>query len=315
MAKFPWWAWAVVLAILAKVVREAKLPMDMEMIREQIDTSCQEGMYTSEKFFRISGFVKIPGFVRERDLRVLVEDIEKIPKGVRYVCGASDLQPDECKMNKTELWRRFPRMMANFTKLAKRWRRTGVSADLNLLKWGKLEAKGGEYIAINAWAFPWSLLKGRWEYVMGFTGLSSDAVSSLKGYLTMRTEIPIYTGYHGWHVDGDAPKSTRFHKLFVMVSKEDNNGTLRRHSNLRLIPNHHWELADRLEVRQREQYPLMTSLFGTDITVRSDTDVDRELLGCTVTLDPGDALFFRENVLHRTQDMEASRFSLILDIQ
>ena len=41
--------------------------------------------------------------------------------------------------------------------------------------------------------------------------------------------------------------------------------------------------------------------------------IDR--LGCNVSLDPGDILFWREDVWHRTQDVALDRVALRIDIQ
>ena len=39
-----------------------------------------------------------------------------------------------------------------------------------------------------------------------------------------------------------------------------------------------------------------------------------EGLGCDVPLDPGDVLFFREDLFHRTQDVLHDRIALIIDV-
>ena len=39
-----------------------------------------------------------------------------------------------------------------------------------------------------------------------------------------------------------------------------------------------------------------------------------ETVGCTLVLDPGDALFMTEDVFHRTQDLLANRVAMLLDV-
>mmetsp|Transcript_36373 Transcript_36373/g.70170 ORF Transcript_36373/g.70170 Transcript_36373/m.70170 type:complete len:84 (-) Transcript_36373:104-355(-) len=77
----------------------------------------------------------------------------------------------------------------------------------------------------------------------------------------------------------------------------------RRHSNLVLLP-------------LKFQQPALQMLSKYEHYFRYWGQVDLfEAFGCTVEMDPGDVLFFREDIFHRTQNMLASRYSLILDIQ
>ena len=48
------------------------------------------------------------------------------------LCGASDVQPDECKLGSHQLRDRFPKMFEAVTSLFSRWAETGVdhAADL-----------------------------------------------------------------------------------------------------------------------------------------------------------------------------------------
>ena len=39
-----------------------------------------------------------------------------------------------------------------------------------------------------------------------------------------------------------------------------------------------------------------------------------ETVGCTLVLDPGDALFMTEDVFHRTQDLLANRVAMLLEV-
>ena len=59
-------------------------------------------------------------------------------------------------------------------------------------------------------------------------------LSNLRAWITQATGLPIYQGWHGWHIDG-AAKVGRYHKLFLMVNKSD-EPEQRAITNVRLIP-------------------------------------------------------------------------------
>ena len=111
------------------------------------------------------------------------------------------------------------------------------------------------------------------------------------------------TTFHHWHQDGAAPWPLpgRFHKAFVMISK--NLSTSRGHASA---------ASTNLEaVSARARYAqncAMTRDFNHDY------GFERDRFKCSPALDPGDVLFFREDVWHKTQDALLDRLALIVDI-
>ena len=59
-------------------------------------------------------------------------------------------------------------------------------------------------------------------------------LSNLRAWITQATGLPIYQGWHGWHLDGPAAAG-RFHKLFIMVDKRRGPGYT-PHTNVLLVP-------------------------------------------------------------------------------
>jgi len=209
----------------------------------------------------------------------------------------------------------FPTTINRLQDVLQEWRESGIVQELSLDKWGPLEARGSEFITINGWGWPWNKLKGRWEYLMGTTMFGVPrAISQFKSFLTMAFHAPVHTGFHDWHTDGPSQDGGRYHKLFIMVDKDSRNGTLRNHTNLMLIPRisfyKHFRRMERNSFTMGYARMLLYKYLG-----RIHFYHGLNQLACTPILDPGDALFFREDVWHRTQDMKANRFSLIIDIQ
>jgi len=288
-------------------------------------------MMQADESLMTNGFVLFKDFTPKLDLQNLVKRINNISYATRYVCGASDIQPEECMDVGEDIEARYPGMIRKLYNRFDIWRKKGYISKLKMDEWGELRVKGSEFIAITAWRYPFSLLKGSWEYAMG-PSLSKGlprVVSLFKGWFTKKTGVPIYTGYHGWHTDGPDPMGGRYHKLFVMVQKtavdanaastaesskerDKKGGVLLRHSNLRVIPK---ALDARLfEFIHHNRHLLKPAWRYTGLTSIA-MDWFMEQIGCTIEMDVGDALFFRENVRHRTQDMVVSRYAMILDIQ
>lgn len=123
----------------------------------------------------------------------------------------------------------------------------------------------------------------------------------MHGWLTLTlNQTGGFQGWHGWHQDGPAPLG-RYHKAFVMISK--NRSTLRggsravaAHTNLAAVP--------------------ASARYAHNCAFRSrHPDYhDPQALLCNTQMLPGDVLFFREDVWHRTQDALLDRVALILDI-
>lgn len=111
---------------------------------------------------------------------------------------------------------------------------------------------------------------------------------------------PFYAGqgYHGWHHDG-AANGGRHHKAWLLVSKNGSTGpsstAAASRSNIVAAP-----------VSARYGLNCRLSPWNFNETVEETIHE----YGCEVTMQPGDMLFFREDVWHRTQDIDIDRIAL-----
>ena len=184
---------------------------------------------------------------------------------------------------------------------------------------------------------PYPLLDGPIEYVMGGNNWfnfdeygSSRLWSNLKAHLTKVSHTSIYQGWHDWHTDGPAQYG-RFHKIFLMVDKENDGmdaNEARRTTNVKLIPAESlYTHSQCFEAFSQDEDTLRRSIFAKNWqSGKTDWENTRqhwglnhrwngfEELSCEIPLNPGDMLFFREDVFHRTQDMELNRLSMIMDV-
>ena len=297
------------------------LPVEDRELQSAREFMCKQELYTSPRFFESAGFILLKSFVPEADRRAMIDFVDSVPLPTRYLCGASDTQPRECMMGHEDMVRRWPDTMQKLSETVGEWNESGLTESLNLNRWGPVRTQGCEFIAINGWRYPWSLLKGSWEWAMGATMFGVPrAISQFKSMLTEATNLPLHTGFHDWHQDGPSSDGGRFHKLFVMVDKSPpGNHTmdsfpLKNATNLIVIPTRLYYLHERRIERQSHTMGTLRKRLYEYIG-RNPLYHGFDELGCTVHMDPGDALFFREDVWHRTQDMRAKRFSLIFDIQ
>ena len=177
------------------------------------------------------------------------------------------------------------------------------------------------------------LFDGPIEHIMGGNDFysfgkwgSKRLVSNLKAWLTKMSNVSIYQGWHDWHTDGPAHYG-RYHKAFLMVQKGDGDGSRpvnRERTNVALIPSHkfyaHGEcFADFSSADSPEAMHDAPLLNNSDQTKRRSWGFHHrwhgfERLGCAIPMDPGDVIIWREDVWHRTQDMEDNRIALIMDI-
>ena len=129
---------------------------------------------------------------------------------------------------------------------------------------------------------------------------------TIRTWLTMISNLSAYLGWHDWHTDGPTgmgPQSYgRYHKIFIMVWKDEPR--TRNTTNVRLA--HAGALA--AHVCKFE------GLSDEDATFYAQSREVFEHVGCDIPLDAGDVLFFREDVWHRTQNMEFERISFILNV-
>ena len=129
---------------------------------------------------------------------------------------------------------------------------------------------------------------------------------TIRTWLTMISNLSAYLGWHDWHTDGPTgmgPQSYgRYHKILIMVWKDEPR--TRNTTNVRLA--HAGALA--AHVCKFE------GLSDEDATFYAQSREVFERVGCDIPLDAGDVLFFREDVWHRTQNMEFERISFILNV-
>lgn len=149
-----------------------------------------------------------------------------------------------------------------------------------------------------------------WHFRFGETSGEISWVQQLHGWLTITlNDTSGFSGYHGWHQDGPGP-SGRYHKVFVVVSKN--------RSTLRHDPRNHPAAAHKtnlMAVPASARYAQNCALLDKSTDGGQNWD-DNDLWQCTPPggMQPGDAIFFREDVWHRTQDTLVDRLALIVDI-
>ena len=117
-----------------------------------------------------------------------------------------------------------------------------------------------------------------------------------------------------WHVDGDGSRGVRLHKLWLLLEKEE-GAEGRAHGNIVVAPSTGLDSLTAaalavdpqplLRPKRSPKVPLAEDPFAQDLLER---------IGCTVALDPGDAVFFTEDVWHRTQDLLADRLAMLLNV-
>lgn len=139
-----------------------------------------------------------------------------------------------------------------------------------------------------------------WRFRFSETSMyAPDWVLEMHGWLTLAlNHTGGFQGWHGWHQDGPSQVG-RYHKAFVMVSK--NRSTARggpdataARTNLVAVP--------------------AGARYAHNCQMGGDGGFDPEAFKCSTVMRPGDVLFFREDVFHKTQDTLTDRVSLILDI-
>ena len=139
-----------------------------------------------------------------------------------------------------------------------------------------------------------------------FTMSSDNAprpITEMHGWLAiMLNDTSTWQGFHPWHQDGP-PKAGRSHKAFVLISKNATTAL----TSLATDP------------ASRRTNLLVTSAAARyasncDVEGIQDFAWDNQYEMCAPRMLPGDVLFFREDVTHRTQDALLDRLALIVDI-
>ena len=129
--------------------------------------------------------------------------------------------------------------------------------------------------------------------------------SNFKAYLTTAlNDSTWYQGYHDWHTDGPHACG-RYHKFYVMLNKKSED-YLR--GNIKLVPAQYSHNVN----KYRKEF-LNKKNINRIMGIRDDWSF-YEKMSCDIPLANGDAVFFREDVWHRTQGVDVDRDAYISDI-
>lgn len=292
--------------------------------RSQVETACPAEFETLPQLLH-TGVIIMRNVSTQSEMEDMVKFVDNVSLPLRYGCGASIYNPDECKKPRELLQGEFPVTMSveeKFKQWAKKRKGGNRLASLAGLceeelcdEDEQLRLFGSTFLKVNAMKFPFSLLAGPWDRWMGFIG-KDKWIHHLRYWLTMKFNIPFYLGYHRWHVDGDGivySRPGRYHKLFMMVDKDngayrENPEGTRMSSNIMIMPRN-WRK------QQLKKYaPLRKQLKRVPILLQIFDLLMHDIGGCVAQLNPGDALFFREDQMHRTQNVDHDRVAVIFDV-
>ena len=111
-------------------------------------------------------------------------------------------------------------------------------------------------------------------------------------------------GHHWWHHDGSS-RGGRTHKAWLLVSKNrstaPSSAALASKSNI-------------IAVSAAARYGLNCQLSPLEELQRHQLEEHVAPHGCRVSMQPGDLLFFREDVWHRTQDVRVDRLAFSVPV-
>ena len=122
-----------------------------------------------------------------------------------------------------------------------------------------------------------------------------------------RRELALGHSYFAhWHVDNHGSSGRHnFHWILLMVAKEGEAGASRNHGNLCVVSTSDVDTCDAPGARQH--------WMRRDTTSSSSYHNQMlDQLQCCPSLDPGDAVFYREDVAHRTQDEMVDRLTMVI---
>lgn len=127
-------------------------------------------------------------------------------------------------------------------------------------------------------------------------------VSDMAGWLAIAmNDTSFWQGFHNWHQDGPHDLG-RNHKAFIMVAKNGSTAKGGEASAMR---------TNLVAVPAAARYAHNCAISDADNWGHAQS---QSQLGCTTSLRPGDVLFFREDIWHRSQDAELDRIALIVDV-
>jgi len=289
--------------------------------RSQVETECPAELETLAQMVD-SGLMVFRNIADPEDLKLMKEEAERYEFPVRYFCGASEYNPEECQFDDEYMREKFPTTVGNIESTLKPWKTTKISEHSNhtigsLAGVCHLENSdndlsmsivGATWQTVNEAEWP-SVFAGPWDRFMGMFG--SQKLHYFRLWLTEKLNFPFYLGYHGWHVDGDNSVQSeigRFHKFFVMIDKKGTNENTRMNSNIMVMPRN-------VREQQHNDWRWLHKLLAPVPFLRHLLNsILIDVGSCVVQLDPGDALFFREDIEHRTQNVDLYRIAMSVDI-
>lgn len=97
------------------------------------------------------GFFVMRNAVAKDELERMRAFVEALPLPLRYLCGASDVQPEECMLVREEINEVFPKFFEMLEGIMEGWISSGFNTEAHLGY--PLTIGGSEFISINKWGF------------------------------------------------------------------------------------------------------------------------------------------------------------------
>jgi hypothetical protein len=273
-----------------------------------------------------SGVALLRGIIGSEELLDLRALFDSIPYPNRYLCGHSDdvfWTPDECLFDAEMLLRRFPRLYA------------GVREAIGKRPLLANERGQHEMVRINNLR-PWHRRRNLTLAYADLLRLARD-LEGRTGYqstriLTTATGAPFFDGLHWWHRDR---QGGMLGKLWLLAWRAGAHADSANQTGLAVVP------ADAFE-----RYAGVRSAHGGGPSAQKrrsgdgggggdgddDNDDDSRTctfqaqnfspdkpsildeLSCTISVQPGDAVYYSNQVWHRSQDALNDREALSMDV-
>ena len=201
--------------------------------------------------------------------------------------GSADVKIETCHLTRAQMAQRLPRFVANVGRVFAEWERSGLAAEAGL--------GSGMALAEVGTARPiWVTTDATFRRLVG-EGVEPKVATAraARRYEGGRSSS-------NWHVDssGGDGYHGHTHRMWTLLHKRGGEGA-NAHGNLCVVPTAAVDACDS---------PRFRSAVG-----RGAMDVfDR--LACCPHLDVGDTIFYREDVIHGTQDKLVDRLGMSITI-
>ena len=321
------WLLSLVVAATAAVAASfsltplASLQTCLQLYEPRIDRKAFEAKHCDLSPGRVgvSGVAMFDAAVPTHELARLVDATSSLPTPQKFLCGISDdriRSPEQCELDGRELRALAPNLVERFNGsngVFARWFDGDERAQLDLTKVDELQVAGYHHF-VNIW--PWaSWLRPLWwlaTHAVMLLGAVGEAEA--RHALARWTLTSVHDGFHGWHLDGEPTPGgdewPRIDKLWILVSKAasptgavaPSGADASGWSNLRIVPKDAWALyAEELKLRVRH-----------GCKRSQETLLDK--ISCAPKAVPGDVLYYRGDLWHRTQDTWYARVALTVDV-